>query len=254
MPNDCGVLQAWSRMVVACPVLSTTAQREGAGHDTARLRDPAWPGPGSDGLAGSGGGVPTAAGSDQLVPSPVLARPEPSTITQRGPDVQVTVGSTGAVTVPEAGAGKYTDGEVQVAPSQDMVTPEPASRSLGSPVVPPPAATQSVSEMQASEVKPPPGGRMVRGAAQPGACGTVVGTVVGVADGTVVEVVDGLAPVVEGAVRRSAVGVADEEEQSVATTTRMRRESAASSRLGSTCPLTRARLGCRIGSGTQAIG
>jgi hypothetical protein len=44
-------------------------------------------------------------GDDQCVPSPSLRWPDPSTITQDGPDVQLMAGSTGAVTVAPAGAG-----------------------------------------------------------------------------------------------------------------------------------------------------
>jgi hypothetical protein len=66
-------------------------------------------------------------------------------------------------------------------------------------LAPPPEATQKVSEMQDSEVNPPPGGRVVSEPLQPGACSTGTGTVVGVADGGVV--VDGEA-VVTGALAR----------------------------------------------------
>jgi hypothetical protein len=50
--------------------------------------------------------------------------------------------------------------------------------------------------MHDREVKPPPGGRVVSAKLQPGAWGTVAGTVVGVADGAVVVVVVRGAPVV----------------------------------------------------------
>ena len=43
---------------------------------------------------------------DQLVPSPLLVWSDPSTITQKGPSVQEMAGRTGAVTAPDAGAGK----------------------------------------------------------------------------------------------------------------------------------------------------
>jgi hypothetical protein len=55
---------------------------------------------------------------------------------------------------------------------------------------PPPAATQKVSERQDTEVKPPPGGRVVRTPLQPWAATVGSGTVVGVAEGGAVVVVD----------------------------------------------------------------
>lgn len=55
--------------------------------------------------------------------------------------------------------------------------------SEGSPLVPPPAAMQKVSDRHESEVKPPPGGSAVNGSVQPGASRTGAGTVVGTADG-----------------------------------------------------------------------
>jgi hypothetical protein len=116
--------------------------------------------------------------------------------------------------------------------------------------------------MQDSEVKPPPGGRVVSTMLHPAAWGTVAGTEVGVADGADVDgtVVDGAvlaladrsAPADDCRLRWSEVGTADgDEEQPLAVTMRSAAESAAASRLGSTCPLTRARLGRRIGSGSD---
>src|ERR1700674_2660946 len=105
VPKDWGASQLLARMVEVRPVLSTTAQSDGVGHDTAEVREPGWPTPGSAGLAGSGTGAASATGFDQLVPSPVLTWSEPSTITHSGPEVQVMVGRTGAVTGPVAGAG-----------------------------------------------------------------------------------------------------------------------------------------------------
>jgi hypothetical protein len=123
-----------------------------------------------------------------LVPSPLLAWPDPSAITQVGPEVQLREGRTGAVTGPVAGAGKYTDGPDQVAPSQDTVTPDPELSDAGSPSVPPPTATHKVSERHESEVKPPPGGNSVRASVQPAAWVTGAGVLVGVAEGRVVVV------------------------------------------------------------------
>jgi len=125
----------------------------------------------------------------------------PSTITHSGPDVHVSVGSTGALTGPVAGAGKYTDGDDHATPSHEMATPAPAVRAVPFPVVPPPEATHRVSEMQEREVKPPPGGRVVRARDHPGARGTVVGTVVGAADGPTVVVVDCWTPAESGGLR-----------------------------------------------------
>ena len=72
VPNDCGASQVPSRRVSVWPVLSTTAQSAGEGHDTAVVRAPGCPGPGSAGSAGSGGATGRGRGLDQLVPSPVL--------------------------------------------------------------------------------------------------------------------------------------------------------------------------------------
>jgi hypothetical protein len=147
-----------------------------------------------------------------------------------------------------AGAGKYTEGADHTAPSHDTVTPAPESTSVPLPLVPPPAATQRVVERQAREVNPPPGGSVVRARLHPAAWGTVTGTVVGVTDGSVVVVVVDRTGATVGAVGRClAAGVADEEEeQPAAVATRAKRVNDASSRLGSTCPLTRARPGRRI--------
>ena len=79
VPKDWGASQLLARMVEVRPVLSTTAQSDGVGHDTAEVREPGWPTPGSAGLAGSGTGAASATGFDQLVPSPVLTWSEPST-------------------------------------------------------------------------------------------------------------------------------------------------------------------------------
>jgi hypothetical protein len=169
-------------------------------------------------------------------------------MTQRGPDVQAMEGSTGSVTAPVAGAGKYTEGDDQTAPSHDTVTPAPESTSAAVPVVPPPAATQRVSERQAREVNPPPGGSVVRARVHPAAWGTVTGTVVGTTDGfVVVVVVDRVGATVGAGVRWWAAGVAEEDEaQPAAVAIRATRVSDATSRLGSTCPLTRARPARRI--------
>ena len=77
----------------------------GGGADTAAVRDPGCPAPGSAGLAGSAGAWRSGAGADQSVPLPALTWPDPSTMTHSGPEVQATAGSTGAVTGPVAGAG-----------------------------------------------------------------------------------------------------------------------------------------------------
>jgi hypothetical protein len=104
-------------------------------------------------------------------------------------------------------------------------------------------------ERQASEVNPPPGGRVVRASVHPAAWGTVTGTVVGTTDGfvVVVVVVDRTGATVGAGVRWPAAGVAeDDEEQPAAVAIRAIRVSDATSRLGSTCPLTRARPARRI--------
>jgi hypothetical protein len=108
-----------------------------------------------------------------------------------------------------------------------------------------------VFERQAREVKPPPGGSVVRARVHPAAWGTVTGTVVGTTDGlVVVVVVDGVEATVGAGTRRPAAGVADEEDEQPAARAiraiRAIRVNDAHSRLGSTCPLTRARPGRRI--------
>ena len=132
-----------------------------------------------------------ATGADQLVPSPVLTWSEPSTIMHDGPDGAGDGGQHRGGDRPVAGAGKYTEGSDQTAPSHDTVTPAPVVSSASPPLVPPPAATQNVSEMHDSEVKPPPGGSEVRAAVQPGGGVTGAGTVVGVAEGARLVVVGG---------------------------------------------------------------
>jgi hypothetical protein len=104
-PYEAGWPQTPSFKVLARPELSTTAHNDGLGQDTAADRDPFWPGPGSSGLAGSGGAAGTAMGADQSVPFPTPTCPEPSAMTHEGPEVQVMAGSTGALTGPLAGAG-----------------------------------------------------------------------------------------------------------------------------------------------------
>jgi hypothetical protein len=86
--------------------LSITAQNFGDGQETAASRESGLALPGSEGLAARGGPGLNWTTDDQLVPSPILAWFDPSTIMQVGPDVQAIVGSTGSVTVPVAGAGK----------------------------------------------------------------------------------------------------------------------------------------------------
>jgi hypothetical protein len=87
------------------PVLSTNAQMVGVGHDTAADRDSKCPTPGSAGFAATAGAGASGVGADQLVPFPSLTCPDPSTITQEGPDVQVMAGRIGALTGPLAAAG-----------------------------------------------------------------------------------------------------------------------------------------------------
>lgn len=108
---------------------------------------------------------------------------------QDGPRVQAMAGNRGAVTGPMAGAGRYTDGLDQAAPSQDTVTPEPAVGPVVASPAPPPDATQKVSEMQATDENPPPGGSVVSMLLQPVAGPTGAGTEVGVAEGGPVVVV-----------------------------------------------------------------
>ena len=105
VPNDCGACQVPFSISSVWPVLSTKAQKVGEGHDTATERDSGCPDPGSAGFEDIDGGVGMAVGSDQSVPFPALTCPDPSAIRHDGPDVQSTVGRTGAVTGPTAGAG-----------------------------------------------------------------------------------------------------------------------------------------------------
>ena len=93
------------RTMPACPVLSTTAQKDGPEQAIDEVREPACPGPGSDGLGGSPGVDAAGDGADQLVPSPRLRWPEPSTMVHDGPVVHEMDGSTGATTALPTGAG-----------------------------------------------------------------------------------------------------------------------------------------------------
>lgn len=143
-------------------------------------------------------------------------------ITQVGPDVQLTAGSDGAVTVPVAGAARYTTGVAQVAPSQDAATPGPVAADAAPLPVPPPTAMQKVSEMQETELNPPAGGSTVRTLLQPGTGTTGVGTVVGTADrpDAVIEEAAGSDAVVEEETgwdtgRRAAAGAEVEQPQPV---------------------------------------
>ena len=111
------------------------------------------------------------------------------------------------------------------------------------PFVPPPEATQKVSEMHETEVKPPPGGRVVRGMLHPGMRGAGTGTVVGTAEGVgvVVDVAGTTLVVGRGAgsvARWASVGVAaGRPEHPQPTTASTAAPSASVSRLGATCPL-----------------
>lgn len=87
-------------------MLSTTAQNLGEVQATDASRESGLALPGSAGLAANGGPGLNWTTVDQLVPSPMLAWSDPSTIMQVGPDVQAIVGTTGPVTTPVAGAGK----------------------------------------------------------------------------------------------------------------------------------------------------
>jgi hypothetical protein len=166
-------------------------------------------------------------------------------MTHSGPEVQVRTGRTGEVTVLLAGAGRYTDGTDQTAPSHDSATPEPVVVAVPPPSVPPPAATQKVSEMHESEENPPAGGSAVSDAVQPGAGTTGAGTEVGASDGSVVVVV----VVVVGTVRCAwtvdrwdVVGVADEDAvHAHPTIMRVTRQRDAPIRFGSTSSLTSVR-------------
>jgi hypothetical protein len=178
LSEDICQVPCWSTPV--SPVASTNAQSPGDGHDSAA--EDAVP------------VVPEAigAGGLQSVPLPVLACRVASAITQPGPDVHEIAGTTGALTGPVVGAGKYTEGADQTAPSHDSLTPDPVANSEGMPLVPPPAAMQKVFERQDSEVKPPPGGTVLRFSVHPVVGLTGVGTVVGMADGVEVGTEDGV--------------------------------------------------------------
>jgi hypothetical protein len=86
--------------------LSITAQNFGDVQETDASRESGLVLPGSPGLAASAGPGLNGTTDDQLVPSPILAWFDPSTIMQVGPDVQSIVGSTGSVTAPVAGPEK----------------------------------------------------------------------------------------------------------------------------------------------------
>jgi hypothetical protein len=95
VPKACGVSHDPFFHTKALPVLSTMAQNLFDVHDTAASREPGWPLPGSAGLTGSAAAGIKATGVIQLVPSPLETNPEPSTMAQKGPPMQVIAGRIG---------------------------------------------------------------------------------------------------------------------------------------------------------------
>ncbi len=122
------------------------------------------------------------------------------------------------------------------------------------PLAPPPEATQKVSEMQETEVKPPPGGRVVSEMLHPGVRGAGIGTVVGMAEGAPVVVGAGATTLVVGVGRgggsvtlwaTAGAVEADPEQPQTAGISRAA-PSPTANRLGATCPL-RPGSSCPIG-------
>jgi hypothetical protein len=130
----------------------------------------------------------------------------------------------------------------QTAPSHDRATPEPDVVAVPAPSVPPPDATQKVSEMHEREENPPAGGSAVSDDVQPGAGTTGAGTEVGAADGSVVVVVVVGAGVVWTTGWWDVVGVADDDAvHAHPTIMRVTRQIDAPIRFGSTSSLTSVR-------------
>ena len=105
VPKACGVSHCPFSQAKALPVLSTMAQNLFDVHDTAASREPGWPFPGSVGLIGSAAAAFKGTGVIQLVPSPLDTKPDPSTMAQKGPPMQVIAGMIGDG-LESAGGGK----------------------------------------------------------------------------------------------------------------------------------------------------